>query len=185
MQDQTQHSPALASFLHCRVDMDVWNAVRQELSSLRLEQQNPGFHTLDLDRVLQSLPTLKQWFQRTRTRPFRVCYLISKAQSVQDIHIDRGISALALNLPLANCAHAHTRQFVNKGRVVVRYSPVTNAPYDQYVDDNPVESARYVLDAPMLINIKVPHSVVNSQDSNRHCLSFRFAPDPWHLVQHA
>ena len=53
----------------------------------------------------------------------------------------------------------------------------------RYMEENPEEIGRYVLTAPVLLNIKLPHSVVNSGDSQRVGISFRFKTDPWALTK--
>jgi hypothetical protein len=72
--------------------------------------------------------------------------------------------------------------FENNGQLVMAYTKKTNLPFSRYVDETPVELSRFVLSSPTLINIKVPHQVVNDSNMDRICLSFRFDPDPWHLI---
>lgn len=169
-------------FLHKKVVIPDLDAISQEISNIDFGGDPHGFRILGLGSVSSSLPTLWKWFSAVNAQPSRVCYINLKPGTSQQIHIDTGPMELALNMPVSGCLGSHTRVFENKGRVVTAYT-TTNLTFSKYIDDDPVEISRFVLDSPTLINIKMPHQVVNDTDHNRICLSFRFTPDPWHLIK--
>lgn len=169
-------------FLHAKIDIkDFELAVSDELR-LELASYGHGFKMLDVGKIRSSMPILWQWFDMVNTYPTRICYINVPANSSQQIHIDIGPRDLGLNIPIAGCLGAYTRMFQNNGQLVTSYTKKTNLPFNRYIDENPIELSRFVLGSPTLINIKVPHQVVNDSNTDRICLSFRFDPDPWHLI---
>jgi hypothetical protein len=49
--------------------------------------------------------------------------------------------------------------------------------------NTPREISRYILDRPILLNTHVPHKIFHNNEKSRYAVSFRFAKDPWHLIE--
>lgn len=170
-------------FKYNKISIPDWKSISGEIKEVSSTHGvDPGFRILDLSSTLGSMPCLSSWFSCVGMQPWQVCYISIAAGTVQQIHLDVGTSRIALNLPVSGCLGSHTRMYKFKGSVVTSFTPVTNLRFDRYVDNDPEEVDRFVLDAPTFINIKIPHSVVNPSSDNRVCLSFRFKPDPWHMI---
>lgn len=142
-----------------------------------------GFSLVNNDAVLNTLPTLSKWFNEHNIVISSIAVLIIRSNTIQVPHIDTLTTSLAINFPLQHCKDTWTRFFKNTGTVVKKFTPYTNVPYLEYVDDNMQEETRYELTGPTLINIKEPHSVINKTNFDRSCISFRFKEDPWCLLE--
>lgn len=156
-------------------------------AEIKLYDQNReptlGFSHVNNSLVLNSLPTLNKWFSEHNMVVDRTAVLIIRSNDIQIPHIDQGAQSLAINFPLQHCNNTWTRFFKNTGILVQKFTPYTNLPYLEYVDDNMQEETRYELTGPTLINIKQPHSVINKTNFDRSCISFRFKEDPWFLLE--
>jgi hypothetical protein len=153
--------------------------------------QTLTFVHVDPSSVLGLLPTLAEQFHKLHLGPIkRVGLIVTHPNTTQATHVDMGTQSLALNLPvLVDGPIAYTQLFKDTGKLTevisadeVRPGVIEQRRYLQYDDPNPIELARYHLTGPTLLNIKLPHRVVNNSQSTRIALSFRFEVDPWHLT---
>ena len=173
----------MKDFTYSRISIPNADLIAKELAHLdQIYPDDPKFQRLDLSGSIAMLPTLANWVIKVGIKISMVCHINIQAGMSQTIHIDVGTPKLALNFPIRGCHGAYTKIFRNKGELVTLYTPTTNLRYIAYIDDNPEEICRFVLDAPTLLNVKIPHSVVNTSSENRVCLSLRFETDPWHLL---
>lgn len=164
-------------------DMDIEQIQKEIIAYHKFRNfPNVNFLTMQPADILPNLPTLATWFEKQGLVVDRCAHLGQRPQSQQALHIDTGNNSIALNFPIEVVEEAYTLFYKFKGKLVDRYTPNTNVRYQEYVDDALEELGRYVLKAPTLINIKLPHSIVNKSDTIRYCFSFRFKEDPWHLT---
>lgn len=145
----------------------------------------PGIFTIvKKDEVLNSLPTLSSWFIENQLEVKRVAYISIAARGRQVVHVDHGEFELAMNFPVINCKNVLTEFFEFKEQdLSIDYTKTTNLPFLNYNDiDNKSSICSFELIKPILLNIKMPHRVVNNTSLERISLSFRFEKDPWHLI---
>ena len=144
----------------------------------------------DIESTMRQLPTLQSYFNSMAVGPIeRIALVNTHPHSIQAPHVDQGVQYLALNFPLHGCNDTHTLFFKQKGELTtvismdeVRPGVKEQRKFLRYMEENPEEIGRYILTAPVLLNIKLPHSVVNNGDSQRVGISFRFKTDPWALT---
>jgi hypothetical protein len=143
----------------------------------------PGrFSIIDTEKTLKALPTLVEWFNENDLKVRQVAYISIGANTTQVAHIDSGDPCLALNFPVINCEYV-TTQFIEyiPEELTVQYSIGSNLPYYHYNSIDKKIIGSFSLIEPTLLNIKMPHRVVNNTNLERISLSFRFIKDPWHL----
>jgi hypothetical protein len=148
------------------------------------------FVHLDPITTMQHLPSLAKYFASTKLGELaRIAIVTTHPMQTQDPHIDQGNETLGINFPLSGNSATYTSIFKNKGRVEYVVSQDEVKPgikeqrrYLKYIDENPEEIARYELTRPVMLNVKMPHSVVNLSKDERVGISFRFKQDPWSLI---
>ena len=148
------------------------------------------FVHIDIATTMQQLPALREYFNSIGLGELsRIAIVTTHPNSVQDPHVDQGEETLGINFPLAGTSATYTQIFKNKGelRYVTSHDESKSGikqqrRYLKYIDDNPEELGRYELNRPVMLNVKMPHSVVNLSKDERVGISFRFKADPWDLV---
>lgn len=150
------------------------------------------FVHIDINETMKQLPTLNKFFKRIGLSELsRIAIVTTHPCSVQDPHVDQGEETLGINFPLSGTGATYTQIFRNKGelRYVTspdeenRKGPAKQRLYLQYIDDDPEEIGRYELNRPVMLNVKMPHSVINLSEDSRVGMSFRFKADPWNLIE--
>jgi hypothetical protein len=170
-----------SDFIYRYLEIPNYTQVSKEILEFDKKLNNTrGFVVIDKDLGPDNLPTLYQWFGEINLTVKTLCSIYLKPSFRQKGHIDIGPWSLAINIPATGCEFSKTRFYKNKGQIVTKYTP-TKLPYSEYVDDSPEEIGSYTLDKPVLVNVKMPHSVFNGIQP-RTCLSFRFEQDPWFLA---
>ena len=144
----------------------------------------------DITATMQQLPTLSRFFDDAGLELSRIAIVTTHPNSVQDPHVDQGEETLGINFPLSGTSSTYTQIFKNKGelRYVTSHDESKagikqQRRYLKYIDDSPEEIGRYELNRPVMLNVKMPHSVVNLSDDERVGISFRFKADPWNLIE--
>ena len=144
----------------------------------------PGkFRIIDTESTLAALPILNKWFEENSLDVKLIAYISCAANTTQEVHLDSGDCELALNFPVINCENVITDFFEYKEQnLTLKYTMGTNLPYLFYdiTGMNIISSLNLV--KPTILNIKMPHRVVNHTDLERISISFRFMEDPWKLV---
>ena len=164
---------------------ETYSQIMQEIQQFHQERPVPDsyFKIINCHEVLQALPTFKKWCSANQINPIKVAYISTAPDSRQSPHMDDGSEILAVNFPVANTEGVETEMWDEEGLKSVRlFTKGTNIPYYRYLVSGVPVKAKYVLDRPVILNIKKVHSVVNNTDKPRVSLSFRFYNDPWHLV---
>ena len=142
----------------------------------------------DHNKVLaEELPFIKRWIDENNLRLKTFAYISIGPMIRQYIHKDPGLPELALNIPVFNCENIYTVFYeVGDREETLNYTSVTKLPFYSYEGFSPTDPNRilgqYSLIKPTILNVKQAHSVVNTTNQSRICLSFRFEEDPWHLV---
>ncbi len=173
----------MEEFLYHRIDIPKRSEIDVEVQALYNENPMPAaFHVIKVAPALDKMPTLRDWFAENGLSVHTIALINMKPGQVQSIHVDYSDSDIAFNYPIKGCDTSVTRFYKNKGTKTVKYTPNTNLPFYEYVDENPEQVGEYVLTDPVILNIKMPHSVKNYGLVNRICLSFRFKNDPWFLI---
>lgn len=148
------------------------------------------FVHINIDETMKQLPTLSKFFNDFGLGKLsRIAIVTTHPNSVQDPHVDQGEETLGINFPLSGISATYTQIFRNKGELKYVTSHDESKDgikrqrrYLKYIDDSPEEIGRYELNRPVMLNVKMPHSVVNLSNDERVGISFRFKADPWKLV---
>jgi hypothetical protein len=144
----------------------------------------PGkFRIIDTESTLAALPILTNWFNKNSLVVKQIAYISCAANTTQEVHLDSGNNELALNFPVINCENVTTDFFEYKEQnLTLKYTIGTNLPYLFYDIDGMNIISSFSLVKPTILNIKMPHRVVNNTELERISISFRFMEDPWKLV---
>lgn len=99
---------------------------------------------------------------------------------VSPIHIDAGEYNIGFNFPVLNCQRTYT----------VLYKPNDGVDIDsklgklknhiglyEFEDNEVTEITRFELDGPLLMNVKIPHQIINTNNGVRVSASLRFKND--------
>jgi hypothetical protein len=119
-------------------------------------------------------------------KPVRIKEIILFAQgpnNIQGIHVDgyltnrQGSSSWALNIPVLNCTQGEMVWYQGD----YTYTPAVNKSNIGYLHlhwkDGPHRLDSRVIDVPTIVQVDIPHNVINHSDKRRLMLSVRFAPD--------
>lgn len=174
-------------FLFKTLEMDpvVFEKIKQEIAFLHKNTSVSWgqFRLLDTESALAMLPTAAKWFEENNLQVKLIAYISLAPKTMQSAHTDSGKFELALNFPVINCNWVSTEFFkFEQQDLETLYTKGTNLPYHHFNIENKSVIGSFRLKQPTLLNIKMPHRVVNRTKMERISLSFRFAEDPWHLV---
>lgn len=177
----------MKDFLFKILDIDSvsFEKIKDEISVFNKSIESvPGrFTIVDKESALNALPTIVEWFKKNNLEVRQIAHISIGAHITQQAHIDSGEPELALNFPVLNCDNVTTEFFkLEQQDLTIQYTIGTNLPYHHFNSDNKNIIGSFSLMQPTLLNIKMPHRVVNNTDLERISLSFRFKKDPWHLV---
>jgi hypothetical protein len=143
-----------------------------------------NFTLQDINKVLDALPSIKQWFKDNNCKPNKVAYISTDGYFVQPPHKDNSDQILAVNFPVSNCETVKTVFYDDTNvTAILKYTRAYNIPYYHYEIDKKAPIAEYILSKPVILNVKKIHSVVNNSNKDRVSLSFRFEEEPWHLIK--
>jgi hypothetical protein len=158
--------------------------ITQELDTYFNNNQKPDipFKILNLKDTLSQLPNIRNWLYSNRAFPATVAFTTIPPNSSTAIHTDAGPVDLAINFPLYNCAVAKTFFYKCDPAHYELAKSVSGLPYYSMPQNHSSEICYYILTQPVILNLKVPHAVINDTDDYRHCLTFRFIKDPVHLI---
>jgi len=175
-------------FIFKILEIPSFNIIKEEIAEFYETMPSiPGlFQMINSQRTLKSLPTLAEWFNENNLKVRHIAYISLGPNTRQGAHMDSfapGEPCLALNFPVINCELVTTEffEFIEED-ITIAYSKGTNLPYYAYNSKDKKIIGCYNLNQPTLLNIRMPHRVVNDTDLERISLSFRFEKDPWHLV---
>lgn len=171
------------SFVYKYLDMPCLDQILAEIAQSDFPTNLYNFKIIDHIRILEKTPSLLNWFNENNLVIDRLAFLNQKAQTTQVLHVDSGPSELALNFPVSGCHEVKTEFYEDNGHQEEAFVPNTGLKYYRYVSDKLIFKSEYELTKPTLINIKVPHRIVNNTDHDRICYSFRFKEDPWFLAK--
>jgi hypothetical protein len=159
--------------------------IKKEIDQFYIDNPIPDsyFKIIDCRRVLEALPSFKKWCSANKINPIKVAYISTAPNTRQSPHKDDGDEILAINFPVINNNGVVTEQWDEDGLSSIKLmTKGTYIPYYRYLVSGVEPQSKYILDKPVVLNIKKVHSVVNNTDKPRVSLSFRFYNDPWHLI---
>ena len=167
------------------LNSETFEKIKEEISIFKdnVNAEPNRFNIVDKETTLNSLPTIVKWFTENNLDVGQIAYISVEPNFIQQAHLDSGIPELAINFPVINCENVSTQFFeFEEQDLTMQYTPGTNLPYHHYKIADKKIIGTFNLTQPTLLNIKMPHRVVNSTDLERVSLSFRFKKDPWHLI---
>ena len=167
------------------LNIDTFNDIKKEIDQFYIDNPIPDsyFKIINCYKVMDALPTFKKWCLDNKITPIKVAYISTPANTRQSPHRDDGEEMLAINFPVVNNDDVVTEQWDESGLASIKLTTIgTHIPYYRYLINGIPPDARYILDKPVILNIKKVHSVVNNTNKPRVSLSFRFYNDPWHLI---
>ena len=167
------------------IDSQTFDLIRKEIAEFYKNTEHivGQFSMIDNESTLNVLPTIAKWLEVNKLEVMHIGYISVNPNTIQQAHIDSGESSLALNFPVINCNNVTTEFFKLESKdLTIRHSKGTNLPYYHFDNTDKDIIGSFTLTQPTLLNIKMPHSVVNNTELERISLSFRFKNDPWHLI---
>jgi hypothetical protein len=177
----------MKDFLFKVLDLDssTFDKMKTEIGMFKNSViSEPGrFTIVDKESTLNSLPTIVKWLEDNNLVVRQIAYISIGANTIQQAHIDSGDLELALNFPVLNCDDVTTEFFEYEEQdFTIQYTIGTKLPFHHFNCEDKTSIGSFSLTQPTLLNIKMPHRIVNSTDLERISLSFRFEKDPWHLA---
>jgi hypothetical protein len=173
------------SFYSNYINVDLYNDIKKEIDQFYIDNPIPDsyFKIINCHKVMDALPSFKKWCEINKLTPIKVAYISTPPNTRQSPHKDAGDEILAVNFPVINNDGVITEQWDEDGLSFIKLlTKDTNIPYYRYLVHGVEPQYKYILDKPVILNIKKVHSVVNNTDKPRVSLSFRFYNDPWHLI---
>jgi hypothetical protein len=175
-----------AESFYCQyIKIEGYDKIKQEIAEFYLNNPIPDsyFKIINCWKVMDAVPTFKQWCIDNKLKPFKVAYISTPPNTAQSPHMDDGEEILAINFPVDNCETVETKMWDEENLKSIKLMTIgTGIPYYRYLVNNHDPVSKYTLDNPVMLNIKKVHSVVNDTDKPRISLSFRFERDPWEKV---
>lgn len=96
------------------------------------------------------------------------------------IHIDTGDYTIGFNFPVLNCKRTHTILYKPNDDVDInsKLGKLKNhIGLYEFEEHEVTEITRFELDGPLLMNVKVPHQIINTNNAVRVSASLRFKND--------
>jgi hypothetical protein len=170
------------------IDIESYDEIRTQLIEILFSyttELKTTFILTDKDKVLSHIPKLKK-FLTDNNLELDICrFFITSPQDSIGIHTDGNDEFpkyLALNLPLFGCSNSYMRWWSDVELIEVREhidGYVKNIKVFDGTGKTPDHSLALI--TPHLVQIDIPHDVVNFQDYYRAIFSMRFKPEPLHL----
>ncbi len=108
-------------------------------------------------------------------------HVLPTAPQGATVHIDHSKSTYSFNLPIKNCDNTFVNFYRTDSVPETRLNSV-GVPY-YHLDESKCSFAnRIEMSQPYIINVKVPHNVVNANLKNRITLLIRLKPEWDHLA---
>jgi hypothetical protein len=173
-------------FYYNYLGIGAFEDIKKEIDQFYIDNPVPDsyFKIIDCRKVLEALPSFKKWCTANKINPIKVAYISTPPNTRQSPHLDDGDEILAINFPVTNTDQVTTEMWDEEGLTSIKLmTKGTYIPYYRYLVSGVDPQANYVLDKPVILNVKKVHSVVNNTDKPRVSLSFRFYNDPWHLIE--
>ena len=168
------------------VIQDYQTIVCELTNSINCHSFRDSFNYLDVNMILEKNPTFKKWLKDNDCVLNKAAIIVTTTRSSYgEPHIDSQENSLALNFPLSNCEYSYT-MFYDPSDIdtIVDETKPNGVLYKKIIFKNtPREISRYILDRPILLNTHVPHKIFHNNEKSRYAVSFRFAKDPWHLIE--
>jgi hypothetical protein len=172
------------SFYYTYLDISNYDDIKKEIDQFYIDNPVPDsyFKIINCYKVLEALPSFKNWCIANKINPIKVAYISTPPNTKQSPHKDDGEELLAINFPVANTENVETKMWDESNLSSIRLlTKGTSIPYYRYLVNDIAPQASYVLDKPVMLNVKKIHSVINNTDKPRVSLSFRFYFEPWSM----
>jgi hypothetical protein len=180
-------------FLYKPLRFNNEQAITSKLLSLvqRINPDKLQSKTIDIDIIRAEIPELMQQFEDIGCFPNICREIISLPYDGTKIHRDGSggkYKHFSINWPIENCESTYMCWWEFDEEPILDIAmedPAGIKNYDVllYKEDNGRLIGKYEIISPTLTNIHVYHSVINA-DKIRRMLSFRFDPEPFHLINH-
>ena len=131
----------------------------------------------------------KEWYlEKPRTRDMLeqlglLDQVVSIAAVVVDpghnqlpIHVDSGHSTWSLNIPIRHCLGTFTTWYQAHGDPTFMPREGKDLGYDNFDPEHCEEIGRLEMTHPHIVNVKVPHTVINPTNKVRILCAIRLAP---------
>lgn len=103
--------------------------------------------------------------------------IVTVSPGSSPIHIDHGPHNVAFNFPILNCKRTQTILYSTNENVNVD-SKLGKLPNHigiyEFEQNEVTEVTRFELDGPLLMNVKIPHQIINPNNGVRVSASLRF-----------
>jgi hypothetical protein len=157
-------------------------------------QYRIGFNPISIDDLFLNVPSLATWLKTMNCSP-SIAFMIRTphGSNKENAHVDNWVEpsmverqnseyALAINFPIKNTERVTTSFYEYIDGPIKSMELHGYIRYKYYGNANLREICSYSLTSPVILNVTIPHSVINNSGEDRFALTFRFKHDPWHLL---
>ena len=166
--------------LHKKIHLDNLDIIVKE--SLKLfpddKKDNTGLFYINNNRELfLRIPELKNNLDRLEltNHVYGFGFYIVFDRSPLNIHHDNGDIIYSLNLPLAGCKNTYVN-FYKSSSAPTELLTINGNKYFSYIKEDCELIDQLELTDPHIINVKIPHAVVNKNKEPRITLLIRLNP---------
>lgn len=135
--------------------------------------------------ILNNCPGLKIFLDKNNLHWDMARFFVTASDDSLPIHLDgdaQNPKFLALNLPITGCDNSEMLWWRNVDMIEsAEHSNYSISKIPIFDGLNKTITHSLKLTSPHLVQVNIPHSVINDQDQPRAILSLRFRPDPMHL----
>jgi len=178
-------------FLYKKIEFEDCELITEQLLSI-VKEHNPESEVsraFDINLIHEKVPRLSEQLRSMNIEIEIFREFVSQPYQGIKIHVDgtqEHPKFLALNWPVENCKNTKMVwwKFESDPKLFVDMYDVAfgkNIPLKFYSEENGVKIGECEIVSPTLVNVKEYHSVVNGPNIRR-MVSFRFKPEPLHLL---
>ena len=178
-------------FLYKKIEFEDCELITEQLLSI-VREYNPDAEVsraFDINLIHNKVPCLSEQLHSMNIEIEIFREFVSQPYQGLKIHADGTAEHpkfLALNWPVENCEDTKMIwwNFKEDPKPLADVYDIAfgkNVPLKFYSEENAVKIGEYEIVSPTLVNVKEYHSVVNGPNTRR-MVSFRFKPEPLHLL---
>lgn len=171
------------------IDIPEFNEIQEQLKILTLSVFTDfsinSAKKIEKDLIISACPKLKTFLDENNLIWDIARIFVTAPHNSIAIHLDGDYihpKFLALNLPIMNCNNSEMQWWLNaefSHNITDNIQYSTVIPIYKKNQDLPDYSLELL--NPHLVQINIPHGVVNNNNVPRAILSIRFIPEPLHL----
>lgn len=139
---------------------------------------------LDPKHLLDTCPAFAEFFKLQGFTVRSASFYIAEFGDPSDIHIDHGVRAARISLPVLNCQYSRT-VFYRVDPQKIKYTLLANGTrYSRCPDPDAEEIASVSIVQPTVLNSRIPHDIIVTRENVRRiAITVAVDPDPVFLLK--